>query len=81
MNLQTQPIMSNFGVEVVNIDLSQPIPPELFSELRDQYFEHSLLLFRNQNLQPSDQARLAHQFGKPKIETRKQFNLIDHPEV
>ena len=43
--------------------------------------EHSLLLFRNQQLTPADQARLAHLFGRPKIETRKQYNLVDHPEV
>jgi taurine dioxygenase len=40
-----------------------------------------MLLFRGQHLTPKSQARLAHRFGKPKIETRKQFNFQEHPEV
>ena len=81
MTIQTRPIMPDFGVEVLNVDLSEKLTAPLFSELRDLYFEHSLLLFRHQDLTPASQARLAHQFGKPKIENRKQFNLIDYPEV
>lgn len=73
--------MPNFGIEVLDIDLSKSISPSTFAEIRSLYFEHSLLLFRDQQISPGDQARLAHLFGKPKIETRKQFNLVDHPEV
>ena len=81
MTVKTRPIMSNFGVEVLDLDLSHELSVSDFSEIRDLYFEHSLLLFRNQDLSPESQARLAHRFGRPKIETRKQFNLIDNPEV
>ena len=81
MTIETHPIMNNFGVEVVGIDLSEELSSAVFSEIRELYFEHSLLLFRGQDLNPENQARLAHLFGKPKIETRKQYNLIDNPEV
>lgn len=81
MHLQTRSIKENFGVELINVDLSQQISPSLFAELRELYFQHALLLFRHQQLKPADQARLAHLFGKPKIETRKQYNLVDYPEV
>ena len=81
MHVKTKPIMRNFGVEVLNVDLSNPVSSSVFAEIRALYFEHSLLLFRGQLLTPADQARLAHQLGQPKIETRKQFNLVDHPEV
>ena len=73
--------MPNFGLEVSGVELSSPIDDDSFSEIRDLYFSHSALLFRDQDLSPQSQARLAHRFGCPKIETRKQFNLKDYPEV
>ncbi len=73
--------MPNFGLEVSGVELSSPIDDDRFSEIRDLYFSHSALLFRDQDLSPQSQARLVHRFGCPKIETRKQFNLKDYPEV
>ena len=73
--------MPNFGLEVSGVDLSSPMDDDSFAEILDLYFSHSALLFRDQDLSPQSQARLAHRFGRPKIETRKQFNLKDYPEV
>ena len=73
--------MPNFGLEVSGVELSSPIDDDSFAEILDLYFSHSALLFRDQDLSPQSQARLAHRFGRPKIETRKQFNLKDYPEV
>ena len=73
--------MPNFGLEVSGVELSSPIDDDSFSEIRDLYFSHSALLFRDQDLSPQSQARLVHRFGCPKIETRKRFNLKDYPEV
>ena len=73
--------MPNFGLEVSGVDLSSLIDDDSFAEILDLYFSHSALLFRDQDLSPQSQARLAHRFGRPKIETRKQFNLKDYPEV
>ena len=73
--------MPNFGREVLGVDLSAPIDDDSFAEILDLYFSHSALLFRDQDLSPQSQARLAQRFGRPKIETRKQFNLKDYPEV
>ncbi|MGB1446040.1 MAG: TauD/TfdA dioxygenase family protein [Arenicellales bacterium] len=79
--MQTRSLMPNFGREVLGVDLSAPIDDDSFAEILDLYFSHSALLFRDQDLSPQSQARLAHRFGRPKIETRKQFNLKDYPEV
>ena len=79
--IRTTPITESFGVEIHDIDLSAEMPIELFEQIRRLYDHHSLVLFRDQQLTPADQARLAHLFGKPKIETRKQFNFVEHPEV
>lgn len=81
MHAKVQPLMPDFGVEVSGVDLSRPLSPDQFSDLRNLYDQHSLLLFREQYLSPEDQARISHYFGLPKIETRKQFNFREYPEV
>ena len=79
--MRTKPLMRNFGLEVSGVELSSPIDDDSFAEILDLYFLHSALLSRDQDLSPQSQAGLAHRFGRPKIETRKQFNLKDYPEV
>jgi len=81
MTIQIETLHSDFGVEVLDLDLTCKLDEQTISELKRLYYEHSLLLFRNQSLDVSIQARLAHFFGRPKIETRKQYNFLEHPEV
>jgi taurine dioxygenase len=79
--MKTREIEQDFGLEIFDIDLAGEMFDEVFDEIVDNYYRYSLLLFRNQNLSPKDQARLCHRFGQPKIETRKQYNYQEHPEV
>lgn len=81
MSFETRKIMPHFGLEISGINLNAEINDSDFELLLEHYYRSSMLLFRNQNLSAEAQARLAHRFGQPKIETRKQFNYQDHPEV
>lgn len=81
MTISTRPLMPHFGAELIDIDLSRELTDALFTEIVALYNQYSVVLFRNQSLSPEHQARLAHRFGAPKIETRKQFNMREHPEV
>jgi taurine dioxygenase len=81
MTLSFRPLNPHFGVEVDGVDLAGEVPDAVFAEIVAAYYRHSVLLFRGQHLAPAAQARLTYRFGKPKIETRKQFNLREHPEV
>jgi taurine dioxygenase len=81
MRLDTRKITESFGLEILNIDLSNEFPALDYAEIIELYHHHSMLLFRNQSLSPKSQAALAHRFGAPKIETRKQFNFREYPEV
>ena len=81
MTLSYRPLTEHIGVDVDGVDLAAHLTEDVLHELIKALYTHSVLLFRGQNLEPADQARLAHRFGQPKIETRKQFNLRDHPEV
>jgi alpha-ketoglutarate-dependent taurine dioxygenase len=79
--MKTREIRADFGLEILDIDLAAGLSDSQFDEILEHYYRRSLLLFRNQRLTPRRQAELCHRFGQPKIETRKQFNFQEHPEV
>lgn len=79
--MRTRRIGDDFGLEILDLDLTTDLDDALFDEILSYYYQHSLLLFRNQRLSPQHQAALCHRFGQPKIETRKQFNFQEYPEV
>ena len=79
--MKTRELRADFGLEILDIDLSVDLSDQQFEEILDYYYRHSLLLFRNQRLSPKAQAALCHRLGQPKIETRKQFNFQECPEV
>ena len=79
--LATRPIHADFGVEILDVDLAGELAPAVYTEIIELYNRHSMLLFRHQSLAAGAQAALTHRFGKPKIETRKQYNFREYPEV
>ena len=81
MNIALRPLMKHFGAEVLNVDSPVDLPDDDFGQIVDLLNRYSVLLFRGLSLTPADQAALAHRFGRPKIETRKQFNMSEYPEV
>ena len=81
MSLSSQPLIEQFGAEVGGVDLVAEISDELLDKLVDALYTYSVLLFRGQDFKPADYARLLHRFGRPKVETRKQFNIRHYPVV
>ncbi len=79
--MRIKPLLDSFGAEIDGIDLSEALAESEFDQLRDLYYRYSLLVFRGQDLSPAQQAALCRRFGEPKIETRKQYNFQEHPEV
>ena len=61
--LQTRPLNPHFGVEVLDVDLSEVTGEHLYRAIRDAFETHSLLLFREQNVSADDHMRLASLFG------------------
>ncbi|MFT5438350.1 MAG: taurine dioxygenase [Alphaproteobacteria bacterium] len=74
--LTFRPLSSVIGVEAEGVDLSKPLDPEIFAELRRAWAEHSILLIRGLDLTEEDQFRFARNFGpiaarpKPPVEKR-----------
>jgi taurine dioxygenase len=81
MGFDTRQIHPDFGLEILGVDLAGELSARDFAEILELYHQHSMLLFRHQSLSPAAQAALARRLGVPKIETRKQFNFREHPEV
>ena len=51
------------GAEICDIDLSQPLKSETVEQIVDAWYQHTVLLFRDQNLSEDDQIRFAAHFG------------------
>ena len=51
------------GAEIGGIDLSRPLDAETLRQVKDAWHEHTVLLFRAQQLSEDDQRRFASYFG------------------
>ena len=61
--ITTTPLAPTVGVEITGLDLREPITDGEADELRDLMWQHSVLVFRDQDTEPDDQIRLVGQFG------------------
>lgn len=80
MELKTRKLHPNFGVEILDVDLSK-LTGDTFELILEAYHAHGALLLRNQFYTPDIQVALGHRFGLLGIPPRKQFNLPDFPEI
>jgi taurine dioxygenase len=53
----------DIGAEIRGVDLSGPLDADTISRIKDAWYKHTVLLFRNQNLSEDDQRRFASLFG------------------
>jgi taurine dioxygenase len=79
--MKARQIRDDFGLEIDGIDLSRPLSDKQLEEILYYFYQYSVLIFPNQSLTPQAQAEFCHRLGRPKIETRKQFNFQECPEV
>ena len=68
------------GVELGNIDLSQPHDPEQLNEVRDALYEWGVIILRRQNITPEQYLAFARHFGDilpyPLV-----MGLPDYPDI
>jgi alpha-ketoglutarate-dependent 2,4-dichlorophenoxyacetate dioxygenase len=62
--LETRKLNPLFGVEILGIDVSRPLAPDLFAEIRAALDAHALLLFRGQDLDDPKQIAFSELFGR-----------------
>ena len=78
--LTTRPLSAALGLEILDVDLSDPLPPAVIAQLREAWYEGLILLLRDQNLAEEDQVRFAECFGPP-AKTINVNNTGRHPAV
>ena|SRR5882724_1932814 len=69
------------GAEIVGVDLSEQIDDQTFHAIDAAYNEHTVIVFRNQQLTPAQHLRFARRFGTLEISPRTQFALPGYPEI
>jgi alpha-ketoglutarate-dependent taurine dioxygenase len=63
MAIDITPCSPALGAEIRGVDLSQPLDDGTIRSLKDAWFEHHVLLFRDQDLTDSDLVRFSNYFG------------------
>jgi taurine dioxygenase len=58
-----RPLSEAIGVEIQGIDLSRPLDESTFAAIQDAWFDHNVLLFRDQDISEEAQIRFARYFG------------------
>jgi taurine dioxygenase len=73
--------LNNVGVEVSGFDINEPFSPELEAELKALWYEHAILLFRNQDVTPESQIRFSRIFGPLALHPLKATRSDKYPEL
>ena len=81
MSIEIRPLTPTIGAEIEGVDLSGPIPDEVFGTIYDAWLEHTILLFRGQRLSPAQQVAATRRFGELEHHTLPQYTLPEQPEV
>jgi taurine dioxygenase len=69
------------GAEISGVDLSQPLDERAFARVSDAFFEHQVVVFRDQRLTPPQQIAFTRRFGELEQHVRKENRLDDYPEI
>ncbi len=81
MRFEVNDLATNFGAEVIGLDLSENLTEGNFSTVRDLYFERAVVVFRGQTLTPSQQSAFSRRFGDLMVHVLTQFQILGTPEV
>ena len=63
MPLKIEKLHPLFVAEVTGVDLRQPVDDAVFSDIRDAFEAHSILVFRDQDIDDTRQIAFSERFG------------------
>ena len=81
MAVKIRPLCDALGAEVIGADLTNPLSGEDAKAVEEAFFDHHLLCFRSDPLEPSDFARVARYFGEPQLQLIRTQRHGEAPEV
>ena len=79
--LQVKNLTPKFGAEIIGVDLSKPVPEELFREIEDTFNNSSVVVFRGQNITEDQHVEFSKRFGDLEIHVRKDALMKNRPEI
>jgi taurine dioxygenase len=80
ISVRRTPLSPALGAEITGVDLSEEIGERAFTQIRDAWHEHLVIVLRDQKLSEEDEVRFAEKFGPPAVIHTKQF-VRNHPAV
>jgi taurine dioxygenase len=80
MTLEIKPL-NNVGVEVTGFDINAPISDETKEELKSLWYQHGILIFRNQDITAEKQIEFSRIFGPLELHPLKATTSDDYPEL
>lgn len=80
MSLQVTPL-DNVGVEISGFDLNAPISSELKGKLKELWYEHAILVFRDQDVSPDNQIEFSRIFGPLEMHPLETTTSQEYPEL
>lgn len=79
--LQTRKLGTALGAEITGLDLSQPLPDDLFAGVVEAFHNHEVVVFRDQKLTPEQQIAFSGRFGEIDVNVRSRYTKPGHPEI
>jgi taurine dioxygenase len=79
--LKATPLSPGFGLELSDIDVSQPLSDAQFEELERAFFSGQVLVLRGQRLTPAQFVAFARRFGPPEPHVIDQFHHSVDPNI
>ncbi len=81
MTIDIKPLDGALGAEVLGLDLSTPLAGTSLQELASAYYEHKLLIIRDQDLTMEAYEAFARNWGEPYVESYDNMALPGHPAI
>ncbi len=71
----------HLGAEILGVDLSRDLDDGAFAGISQAFFEHQVVVFRDQKLTPARQIAFTRRFGELEQHVRREHRLDGYPEI
>jgi len=78
---EVRPLTPKLGVEIIGVDLGEPLADATFAAIYQAFLRHQVLLFAPQEVPSERQVALARRFGPVQIHVMSQYHADGFPEL
>ncbi|MGI9383897.1 MAG: TauD/TfdA dioxygenase family protein [Methyloligellaceae bacterium] len=80
-DIEVKRLTGPLGAEICGAELSDTASNEAFATIHQAFLDHSVLVFRNQRLEPDELVGFSRKFGPLEQHVLEQFTLPENPDV